>query len=107
MYAIICNARCGESMGIEKLALVDRNKSKKYWWTSDNANIILNYIKKSAAEWACKRLKKNNAMVVDYKTACKIIKDQANGIKEYDTERMINQANADNEMGWDGHKNSC
>ena len=36
-YAILCDARKGSSLGVEKIALVDRKKTKSQWWTSDQS----------------------------------------------------------------------
>lgn len=44
-YAIICEAQVGESLGIDHLGLVDRKKSKKKWWTSDNPNLLMEFKK--------------------------------------------------------------
>lgn len=101
MYAIICDARMGDSLGINTLALVDRKKSKKLWWTSDNVTLILGYKKRDAAVWASKRLKRNNARVVDYNAAMQIIASQNLEINH----TLDHQAGmAAMEDGWDGHK---
>ncbi len=96
-YAIICDARKGESLGIEVLALVDRSKSKRLWWTSDDAGIAIQYIKLDAARFACKRLRRNNARVVPFADAKRMLHGQSNEI-------MHNEAMSDTEAGWDGHK---
>ena len=96
-YSIICDAQTGELFGIEKLALVDRDKSRDIWWTSDNPDLILSYRKKSSAEFACRRLHYNNPTVVSFKEAQEIIKEQREYIK--DQEYLDNS-----ELGWDAHK---
>ena len=45
------------------LYLVDRNKTKDFWW-SPNAKFAMKFIKKSCAEYQAKRYKYNNAKVV-------------------------------------------
>jgi len=96
-YAIVCDARKRYDLGIEVLALVDRAKTKKTWWTSDNANLILHYRKESAAQFTCRRLRKNNARVVPYGEAIGMIEEQAQ-----DIERAENMDT--DEQGWDAHK---
>ena len=96
-FSIICDARCGGKLGITTLALVDRSKSKRSWWTSDRADLVLNYRKESAAKFACGRLIKNNARVVSYSDAIGIIKAQ-------DSEITYHEASRGSEVGWDAHK---
>ena len=96
-YAIICDARQGWKHGINTLALVDRTKTKRRWWTSDDVNEIMRFNKKSAAEFSCKKLFMNNCRIVDYGSAYKIINQQdSNIIDSFST--------ADMELGWDAHK---
>lgn len=99
MYAIICDAKKGKSLGMEILALTDRSKTKDTWWTSDNESLIMAFNKRSAAEYFCKQLRYNNAEVVSYNSAIKYIRDQSNEI-------MHREALASCEMGWDEHKDS-
>lgn len=96
-YAIVCDARKGESLGIGTLALVDRAKTKKLWWTSDDPFLILHYQKMDAALFAAKRLTRNNAHVVSYSDAVNAIAEQAKEISHQ-------EAMMDSEMGWDAHK---
>jgi hypothetical protein len=96
-YAIVCDARRGEGFGIETLALADRSKTKKLWWTSDDPYLILNSRKKDAALFAAKRLTRNNPQVVDYSAAVSLIRHQSNEIAHQ-------EAMMDSEMGWDAHK---
>ena len=98
MYAIICNARNGQHLGITNLALVDRKLTKESWWTSDDSTLILNYEKKTAAEFACRRLKRNNPRVVLFKEACDIIEEQNREISNH-------EANIACEEGTFGYKN--
>ncbi len=98
-YAIICDARKGHELDIETLAYVDRSKTKKMWWTSDTEYLIMEFMKKSAAEHSCNKLRKNDPRVVSYKTATKLINEQSNHI-------IHMEANAASVEGWDGHKDS-
>lgn len=97
MYAIICDARKGGNLGIETLALVDRGKTKKFWWTSDNPGLILGYRKKPAAEFALSRLKKNNPRIIPLEEAKAIISFQKKAI-------IDNRAHLEDEREWDAHK---
>ena len=96
-YAIICDARQGWKLGIRTLALVDRSKTKRRWWTSDSTNLIMEFIKESAAEYSSRRLRRNNARVVNYETAVNIINEQDCDIMHHE---------ADSELGWDSHKDT-
>lgn len=98
-WSIICRARQGHRMGIRCLALVDRSKSKSGWWTSDNTCIILHYRSKTAAEYACKRLRRNKPEVVTYECAVRLIKEQDCLIMEHEATEAMGE-------GWDGHKDS-
>lgn len=81
-YAVICDARHGESYAVHKLALVDRTKERNLWWTSDDPTIVLKYVKHHAAAYAIKRLKFNNPRIVTYEEAIQIISDQQQAILE-------------------------
>jgi hypothetical protein len=98
-WAILCTARRGRDIGIDKLALVDRSKSRRWWWTSDDSSLILNYRLKTAADFACRRLTRNATEVVSYVDAVRIIDSQDNDI-------IMHEANVEAEMGWDAHKES-
>lgn len=98
-FAIICEARAGDSLGIGILALVDRGKTKAAWWTSDNPSIAIRYEKPTAARFAARRLRFNRARVVDFDDAMKAIREQS-------LEIIHAQALADSEQGWDSHKDS-
>jgi hypothetical protein len=106
MYAIIQNARKGEFFGVKKLALVDRGVTKALWWTSDNPSIVIKYLDKRAAEFAAKRLKRNNAVVVHFSVAENMLMRQRESI--YDAQKDIDHMAAMDSLedGWDGHKNS-
>jgi len=91
-YAIICDARQGWKLGISTLALVDRSKTKRTWWTSDSEHLIFRFELRSAAEYSLRRLRRNRARIVSYSYACSIINEQ-------DKDIMHNEAQA--EDGWD------
>ena len=61
-YIILSNSRINKG---EKLALVDRNKTKNQWWTQD-VNKIMIFNSKDAAETQCSKLKFNNPQVWEY-----------------------------------------
>lgn len=108
MFGIICDARKGK--GISTLALVDRARSKRLWWTSDDANIAICYESKSAAEFAAGRLKKNNARVVPFVRVQQTLNDQRSRrqdlegwwIEDNVTRDRLNEGEG---LGWDAHKN--
>lgn len=106
MYGIVCNARKGSSLAINTLALVDRSRSKRLWWTSDNANIAMCYRKKEAAEFAASRLKKNSARVIPFSNVQQILTMQARSISEAQREAEESALLDAVELGWDGHKNA-
>lgn len=97
MFAIICDARAGESLGIDVLALVDRAKSRRRWWTSDDASIALAYEKRTAADFAARRLRRNNVHVVPFSVAARQLNRQASAIDHHEAMTSL-------EEGWDGHK---
>lgn len=99
-YAIICDARKGQNLGVEILALVDRSKSRKYWWTSDAPCIAINYRSLSAATFACNRLCKNNARIVDHSKAVEMLNQQARMID------LLSEDIDDFDPSWDAHKDS-
>lgn len=96
-FAVICDARAGERLGIGILVLVDRAKTKARWWTSDDASIAIRYEKADAAKFAAKRLRFNGARVVDFAGAAKALREQA-------AEILCVEALAEGEQGWDSHK---
>jgi len=102
MFGIVCNARKGHGLGIRYLALVDRKRSKRLWWTSDNANIALCYRKRNAAEFAASRLNKNSARVVSFTHVQKILREQAESIAgvENDSQIFLHE----DDPSWDAHK---
>ena len=96
-YAIICDARRGQDLGIDILALVDRKLTNALWWTSDDSDLILNFKKRSTADHVIGSLKRNNPRVVSYAEAVKRIQEQWESIGE-------DEAARETEAGWDGHK---
>lgn len=98
-FAIIQRARTGQRMGIAWLALVDRSKCKRQWWTSDTIGLAIRYESRSAADFAARRLRRNDAQVVPFAEAKRLINQQ-------DADIMFDRAMSDAEMGWDGHKES-
>ncbi len=53
------------------LFLVDRRFTKKQWWTTD-LSLAIEFRKRSAAEYSCKRLRYKDPCVVDSRTANQI-----------------------------------
>ena len=60
-FVIIQSSRYGD---FRNLYLVDRNKTKDFWW-SPNAKFAMKFIKKSCAEYQAKRYKYNNVKVIE------------------------------------------
>lgn len=52
-----------KSSNFKILYLVDRNKTKDFWW-SPNTTFAMKFIKKSCAEFQAKRYKYNNVKVI-------------------------------------------
>lgn len=111
MYAIICNARKGHSLGIETLALVDRNKRTDLWWISDDPSCVMDFKKYEIAKSQLKRLKYNNARIVHIEKAKEILEAQQNEIVARQEEAIFNDDPIEDddimdfvEWGWDGHK---
>ncbi len=96
-YSIICNARRGHNSGIKVLGLVDRAKCRSLWWTSDNPFLLLSYDSKSAAEFACSRLKRNSPRIVSTHIAEQTLRTQAN---------EIDISSDEEDLSWDAHKDS-
>lgn len=103
-FAIICDARAGHKLGIEVLALVDRSKSRRYWWTSDEPGIAIRYRSEHAAGFAAKRLRRNNARVVPFSKAARMLREQSNSISFHEAEMDFHEAMSSAESGWDDHK---
>ena len=108
MYAIICDARTGQDLGVEKLALVDRAKTKKFWWTSDCLDLIKTWDNQDEARAATKSLRQNKPIVVSYEEAKTIIQRQASNIRSnrqslYEAAR---HGNMGADLGWDAHKSA-
>ncbi len=105
MYGIVCDSRKGRAIGIRELALVDRARSTRLWWTSDNANIAICYEKKSAAEFAAGRLKKNNARVVPFVRVQEMLRQQYDRIAASErNQREAETRDYGEGPGWDAHK---
>lgn len=106
MYGIICDARKSGGMPVSTLALVDRARSTRLWWTSDNANIAICYEKRSAADFAVSRLKKNRARVVPFVRVQQILSDQADRIRDRERQRFHEACLRDADQSWDAHKDT-
>lgn len=104
MFAILCDAREGRDQGIRVLALVDRSKERRLWWTSDNPGIVRSYDTRPEAEAACNKLGRNNPRVVSFEEMRSTLRDQARRISEAEEEREDQKILAETEMGWDAHK---
>lgn len=105
-YSILCESQQGSELGVSVLGLVDRRKTKRLWWTSDDPALLLRYESREAAEYACKRLQHNTPRVVTSRYAEECLSGQRQCIadaKEHETQE--HQAAMDAvEWGWDGHK---
>lgn len=97
-YSILCESQQGSELGVSVLGLVDRSKSKRLWWTSDEPALLLRYESREAAEYACKRLKHNSARVVTSRYAEECLSGQRQCIADH--EAAMDAV----EWGWDGHK---
>jgi len=97
-YAIVCDARRGHNLGIDILMLVDRSRCKSLWWTSDDPRIAINYRDLNAAQFACKRLRRNRARVVMFDDAARVLRRQARDIFAVEVERLAD------DPSWDSHK---
>lgn len=103
-YTIICNARTGK--GINTLALVDRKKTKRLWWTSDDVCLAICYESYRAARFACSRLRYNHPRVVPFKEAAATLRRQAEDRMAMERQWEHEEGCAAMEAGWDGHKNT-
>lgn len=92
MYAIICDARQGQSLGVTVLALVDRQLYRHEWWTSDKPDKIMRFMKRDAAEFSLSRFKFNNPRIVLYAEAVTLIEMQRESIKAEQFDRMLDFA---------------
>jgi hypothetical protein len=93
-FAIVCEARKGQKLGITHLALVDRRKCKTEWWTSDKTSLIMKFATEAQAKVQLRRLKHNCPQILPYSVALEWISEQANEIEESNNR----------EQGWDSHK---
>ena len=60
-----------EGYGNVTLFLVDRNKTKKHWWTMSLIN-AMEFRNRSSAEYSAKRLRYRNPCVMHFKEAKKL-----------------------------------
>lgn len=104
MFAIICNARKGSHQGVTKLALVDRNLSRKLWWTSDRPSLIESFVSEAAAEARAEALSRNAPRVVTLAKAKTLIAAQASAVKENAQPKDTVPDMDDADLGWDAHK---
>ncbi len=109
MFAIICNARSGKTVGVRRLALIDRSKTRRRWWTSDNEALIQVFADRPSADAKAAQLTKNNARVVPLAEAQALIRAQKTNIHHVKEEKARARDHAECmdafEAGWDGHKN--
>lgn len=107
-YSIMCESQHGSELGVSVLGLVDRRKTRRLWWTSDEPALLLRYESREAAEYACKRLKHNGPRVVTSRYAEERLSAQRQCIadaKEQIRDLKDHEAAMDAvEWGWDGHK---
>jgi len=103
-FSIIRDAEQGLGYGITVLGLVDRKLSDRLWWTSDAPSLLLCYRKRSAAEFALRRLSHGNPRIIPYKKAFALLWNQSERIDEAKQAQMHSDACAAMEAGWDGHK---
>jgi hypothetical protein len=108
MYAIICKARSGKDKGVRILALVDRKKTRRLWWTSDNIAHIQTFDTLHEAETRAGRLTQNSVRVLPYEKVCNKIRAQNQRILAAQESRDRIQDDRDCldavELGWDAHK---
>jgi hypothetical protein len=82
MYAIICDARLGKTLGVKHLALVDRKLTRRMWWTTNSKALIAAFSDLKAAEEKAAQLAQNNARVVPHEKAQRMIEEQKLRIEE-------------------------
>lgn len=107
-YSILCESQQGSELGVSVLGLVDRSKTKRLWWTSDEPALLLRYESREAAEYARQRLKHNSPRVVTSRYAEECLSGQRQCIVDAkgqmrdlkDPEAAMDAV----EWGWDGHK---
>lgn len=87
-YAIICDAKTGNSKGLVILALTDKAKApadrhnKMIWWIADNPDVIMRYRSSETAEQHCSKFKYNNPRVVFFDDAYAMIEMQRKGLEK-------------------------
>jgi hypothetical protein len=79
-YAIICDARGGQELGIDTLAMVDRSKTTAEFWTSDKTHLIMRFLSPKVATKVADRLRHNRPRVVEYDFARGVIERQNSAI---------------------------
>jgi len=77
------------------LALVDRSKTTKRWWTSDDSSLILQINDVAAADRIAFSYKYNSPEVVSFEEAERLIDLQAD---------MLAEEEAQADLSWDAHK---
>ena len=92
MYVIATDSRRND----ETLFMVDRNRQRASFW-SNRLDDAMKYGDKSAAQQKATKLRFNRPRVLTLQDAARIAGEQAR-------EREHEQAMADDEAGWDGHK---
>lgn len=92
MYVIATDSRRKD----ETLFMVDRNRQRASFW-SNRLDDAMKYGDKSAAQQKATKLRFNRPRVLTLQDAARIAGEQAR-------EREHEQAMADDEAGWDGHK---
>ena len=106
-YAIICNARNKkgiENYNIQKLALVDRRKTKSLFWTSDDSTLIMKFNTLNGAKIALSKLKYNSPKIVEFSEAARIINNNSYSYEAKRNEMESYVSYYGDELGWDAHK---
>lgn len=75
-WTVVCDARHGNGLGVGHVVLVDQEKDKSLWWTSDDPTIIMSYQRKPLADRACARFRHNNPRVVTVESAMQLLAHQ-------------------------------
>lgn len=100
-YVIVCDSRFDAWF---KLFMVNRTKQRRSFW-SDRLDEVMTWTSQREAQKVCNALKFNSPKVVTYSEAHSIfMKHNLPMILEKENDRIHEQAMADSELGWDGHK---
>ena len=94
-WCVIRDAYKGDSLGIGILALIDRSKTTKSWWTSDDVSLMMIFKNKSSADIQAKKLRIGNPRVISFNTAKQIISEQRSSIKSIENEQYIENSCGD------------